>query len=529
MPELLRRNTYSSVPLFIGLALCFCFFILNIVRVGFTHFPGDLGDARFNNYILEHGYLFFSGRVSSYWDAGFMYPVKNVIVLSDNLLGTVPLYSVFRLVGFDREHSFQLWFVVLMLLNFACAYWFLRYLFNDAWAAAAGAFVFACSIALQCQITHAQTFPRFPIPMAFLMFFKFQESLRPRYFLYCLLWFVYQVYCGIYLGLLLLVPLLVLFLISVLLFWSRYKISLVNRKWLFLVLGSACFCGLLLLPLILPYLRVASDNYHFYKNVVISVPELSSRLFSRSGSYLWDFLSKVNYDHPSWWDDQLFAGGIALLSLLIAATLLVTGKYKVFFSAKKQAVFFRITIISGFICMAIFTRVGDLSLYKVLYKYMPGYASMRTLQRFINIELLFYATAVSFVFYMFRKTPVPVLPLFMLFMAALVFDNYLKTEYTNVVPIAEAQKRPIPVLQQYDASKNQTILSYEPLSVNDKIIYYHIDAMLAAQSLGVRTLNGYSATCPLAYEPYWQAPDQHSRQLWLNSWLLPADSVQVIR
>ena len=28
--------------------------------------PGDFGDARFNNYILEHGYKYLTGHVSSF-------------------------------------------------------------------------------------------------------------------------------------------------------------------------------------------------------------------------------------------------------------------------------------------------------------------------------------------------------------------------------------------------------------------------------------------------------------------------------
>jgi hypothetical protein len=34
--------------------------------------PGDLGDSRFNNYILEHFHQWSLGKVPSYWDAPFM-------------------------------------------------------------------------------------------------------------------------------------------------------------------------------------------------------------------------------------------------------------------------------------------------------------------------------------------------------------------------------------------------------------------------------------------------------------------------
>ena len=45
-------------PFFMGLIIVVMFFALPIVGFELSHFPGDLGDGRFNNYMLEHSYLF---------------------------------------------------------------------------------------------------------------------------------------------------------------------------------------------------------------------------------------------------------------------------------------------------------------------------------------------------------------------------------------------------------------------------------------------------------------------------------------
>ena len=77
------------LPLLLPLAmLCAGLYLvpLSIYGPDFSKVPGDLGDARFNNYILEHDYKYFTGKVDHYWDAPFMYPYKNVIAFSDNLL-----------------------------------------------------------------------------------------------------------------------------------------------------------------------------------------------------------------------------------------------------------------------------------------------------------------------------------------------------------------------------------------------------------------------------------------------------------
>ncbi|MBK9318841.1 MAG: hypothetical protein IPM91_08500 [Bacteroidetes bacterium] len=76
------------VLLFAGLLL----FPVSMMNRDFSRIPGDKGDARFNNYILEHGYKYAKGEVPDYWDAPFLYPHRNTIALSDNLLGTLPVY-----------------------------------------------------------------------------------------------------------------------------------------------------------------------------------------------------------------------------------------------------------------------------------------------------------------------------------------------------------------------------------------------------------------------------------------------------
>jgi hypothetical protein len=43
-------------------------FPLSLMQTDLSKIPGDLGDARFNNYVLEHGYKYLNGEVKSFWD-----------------------------------------------------------------------------------------------------------------------------------------------------------------------------------------------------------------------------------------------------------------------------------------------------------------------------------------------------------------------------------------------------------------------------------------------------------------------------
>jgi hypothetical protein len=169
------NNFINSIPVLVGLIAGLFLFTFNVTGFDFKFFPGDLGDGRFNLYLLEHAYKFFTGEISNFWDAPFMYPESNVISFSDNLLGSTPLYSLFRLLGFDVYLSYQLWFVTVSVLNYLTAYYFLKYVFKNNYAAVLGAFIFAFSLALQSQLTHSPTFPSFSIPLALLYSLKFSD------------------------------------------------------------------------------------------------------------------------------------------------------------------------------------------------------------------------------------------------------------------------------------------------------------------------------------------------------------------
>ena len=56
MSQLYRESIVNQFPFLLGLIIVFLFFALPIVGFDMSYFPGDLGDGRFNNYILEHAH-----------------------------------------------------------------------------------------------------------------------------------------------------------------------------------------------------------------------------------------------------------------------------------------------------------------------------------------------------------------------------------------------------------------------------------------------------------------------------------------
>src|SRR5260370_34258550 len=87
-----KSETLVAIVLFlVGISLFF--------RV--DQIPGGFDDARFNMYVLEHGYRWLTGLDKSFCPAPFFYPPRNVITYSDNHLGSFLCYSMFRTLVAD--------------------------------------------------------------------------------------------------------------------------------------------------------------------------------------------------------------------------------------------------------------------------------------------------------------------------------------------------------------------------------------------------------------------------------------------
>lgn len=181
-------------------ALGFINFPLRIVGESFEYIPGDGLDNRLNNYILEHGYRYLSGREISFWNAPAFYPSPGMVASSDAHLGMLPLYAFLRVIGLTPECAFQGWFVIPFALNYAASLWALRRLGAGYAGMAAGAFIFAFGLPIAGQFGHAQLLPRFLVPPAAVFGWEFLRSGRTISLFACCACVVYQIYISIYIG-----------------------------------------------------------------------------------------------------------------------------------------------------------------------------------------------------------------------------------------------------------------------------------------------------------------------------------------
>ena len=526
--KLKTSGLVHSWPFLLGLAAGLYILVFNTIGFDFAYFPGDFGDARFNNYILEHGHKFLTGQEPSFWNAPFMYPEAEVVTYSDNLIGTVPIYSIFRILGYDLETAFQFWFLILSVLNYACAYYFLRWTLKNRYAAVLGAFIFAFSLALQSQMTHAQVFPRFFIPLAMWMLLLFKNELKPRHLFAAILYLVLQFYSGIYLGFMLLVPFSLVFIF--ILIYRRKQILIELKKWKWtiqIVLGLVINATLLLLLMLPYYHRSKLVGKNSYDSISSSIPTIKSYFFSQPGSVLWDKLSYTGSSYPAYWDHQIFPGGMVILAVLFLCILISFYKrWKIVSEAFNSTVW--MLILSGGLTFLFFTRYQGFSFYKILYS-LPGFASMRSLTRIINVELLFFGIIIALVAkILLKKYAKYSIPIFIIMFSLIVVDNYFKEGSSYRAEKKIAQSRVNQLKTKMKGIPEGSLISYEPAVKEDFEIFYQLDAMLAAQALNLKSVNGYSGTSPIGFNEYWWGLDETSRAQWFNVKMFEPDTLFII-
>ncbi len=497
--------------------------------------PGDMGDSRFNNYILEHFHQWATGRVTDYWDAPFMYPYKNTIALSDNLLGTAPLYSAFRVAGFNRESAYQVWILSLFALNYGCCFLVLRAWSGRTVLAACGAYVFAFGIYNIGQMEHAQVFPKFMVPVALWLFWRTLLTARWWTFLLAVVATVYQFYCGIYMGFLLLY-LLACFLIAHLIVHRTRSFTAWSRhiKDYLPFFGSVLLGGALLLPLMRPYLEVANTlGTRTFPEVVNTIPRPSSYFFTHPGAVSWRDLSRHSqFAFEEWWSHFHFMGVLPWLAILSLPVLLLSKRIDP--EHKRPVLVVGITLLLSIIfCL----NVGGFTLYKLLF-HLPGFSALRAIDRVINVQaFLFVLMLVLVPVILFRKSWMHTM-LSALMPLAIVLDNQVDTgwlkSYDKYDSRTEVNQVARYILSQYD--QHHTAVAFTPLimartedSLHLLRINAQLDAMLAGQQLHIPVVNAVAHSYPGNFSKFFDMMDENTFREWCTFSNCSTKDIQPIR
>jgi hypothetical protein len=486
-------------------------FPLRLMGPTFRYLPGDAYDSRFNNYVLEHGYQVLLGRQPSFWDPPFFYPEPNVLAYSDSHLGTLPLYAVLRWAGCDRESAFQGWFLTLCALNYLAAAWALERLGLRGPAAAAGAYVFAFGMPGIAQTVHAQLLPRLGVPLAFAFAVGVLRGGGWRAWLGLGASVLWQFYAAIYTGYFL-VLVLAAFAVPYALLGRRGPARPAGwpgqwRRWFLqgsvtLALGVAA-----LLPLMRPYLEVARDHDPRQPEEILSMlPRPRSWVSPPRRALLWSRLHPQVRQLPNPGEHQLFLGALPVAGVLaaLAAVPLWAAHRRV--GRRRRLAGAAALAVAAVFLGTLYTE--SFCLYAPFIT-LPGVNAIRAVSR-IGLVVAFPA-AVAVAFWLAalarggrRGRPAVVWTVQVVLLALAVADQVVWQPSPCGLRKQDAQERArrlADAVQQQDPEA-RVFLNAQYNSADgrpdgsDAFAGQQLDAMMAAQLLGIPTLNGYSGWWP---------------------------------
>ena len=466
--------------------------------------PGDLGDARFNSYILEHFFRWLTGRDANFWSADFFYPFPLTIAFSDNLLGNAPIYALFRALGYGREDAFRFWYVGGFILNFAAGHYALTRLGYSHVAASLGAFLFTFGLPVSAQEGHAQLVYRFGVPLAILALENFRASRQVYQLAAIAFWTTWQFYCSIYIGYFLLLLLAAIIVSHVIcrrngpLRAIRSSMVAASSTWSgassrakLVLLLTIVFMSGLMAALIKPYLE-ASHLYGFHRQwseIAYMLPRPKSYLLA-STSRLWPSKGPWFDTLPMRHEHTMFIGVAPVLAVVVAAALRLARR------AKLDALFAPVSV-AILLVVLLTLHVGHSSAYYVLM-WLPGVDAIRGVTRIITVLLfpcgMLLASSTDSI--AAASIPTWARSLIVAFIGILIV---LESSYIQHLSQTKQdwQVRMPPLTAELPKDlPNAPILLLAPRQDDPAPWARELDAMLFAQDRGWRTLNGYSGNSP---------------------------------
>ena len=471
---------------------------------------GDLGDSRFNMYVLEHGYRWLTGLDKSFWSAPFFYPAANVIAYSDNHLGSLLFYSAFRLLGQGRETAFQLWAVTIFTLNYFVTWIVLRKQKFHPVGAIAATYIFTFPLVMAAQNTHIQLAPRFMVPVAFWMALRFVEEGEGKYLRRLLLACAYQIYLGIYIGYFLILS-IGSFFVFLLLFRKRWNSvrdffqsrgpRATFRRGVDYTISYFCFL-LVLLPLAMPYYQTQLEmGRRSWDDITPMLPRWQSYVHAPT-SFLWGSMLHLGESLPAANEHALFLGVLPCAAILIFAYVCWAERL----NAQEVSIGFAMICAFLFLTVVTFYSSG-FSLYWYLWKFLPGAGGIRAVTRCMLVGIyplaFVFGTLLSFLLKNRIRTGRGWSNQFvgLAILALAVADQVGRVGSVSKREcerrIAEMQAA-ILRIQNHDDRRKVLWVSErngEPYFIKQ------LDAMLAGQDLGLSVINGFSGLPPSGYPP----------------------------
>jgi hypothetical protein len=505
-----------------------------IVFSGFAKMPGDLGDGRFNNLVLEHVYRSWKG-IYPLWSPGQFYPVQGTLTFSDNHLGTAFIYALFRLVGCDIENAFQAWILVICALNALSFYLLLRELNVSPWLCVPCVFFGTSSCALIIQFGHPQILPFFPFILTLFFLLRAWGRRDLTYVVPAIIFYTYQHFCYVYDGyfstwIILLLVLVWAMLNASSLSW-RQALGRPQRRQLTLI---ALTCALSVVALSWLYYSYYSfsrtGSPRSLSDVVRNFPRWSSWFSASPFSLLYhsqNFLppsSEINLV-----ENFLFPGWIIWILGLASVPFLWVTRTHCRTDPTWQIV---ACILFAWLVVLLGVTIWSVacgSPYLFLCRMVPAIRAFRCVSRIAILLGLLQAILAALLLQAFSCSTIRPLRLVALLIAGVLpLDTFSVGEVSCSRQIA--RDRAIAVLHEWRKVQTSKPLLFVPNPTNQDAYAINLDAWSAALRCDGRTINGYSGNQPLlpGFAAFLDEPTPAKGRALLKNLKLPESSVAVV-
>jgi hypothetical protein len=292
-----------------------------------------------------------------------------------------------------------------------------------------------------------------------------------------------------------------------------------NYKKLALISVAAI---ILFLPLIVPYIQISHvTGMRKFDELISTIPKPQSYFFTHIGATTWKgILSEHSkYAFNDWWFHFMFVGAIPWIGILTAIFIII--KKPIHTDIKVLKTLF----VSLFLCVLFTTNFYGFTLYKLIHS-IPGFSSMRSIDRFINIQsflfiLVFVAASaeiarknksIGFLFYL-----LPFISIYENKMEKLELKRFEKIQSQNEI---QSVKNTLNLMYDKRAEAVAFMVTNNDLtkpSYHDKLIKDHLSIMIAAQDLNVKLVNAYTGHYPEHYMNYFDLMNEETLMEWLNA------------
>lgn len=486
--------------------------------------PGDLGDSRFNQLVLEHGYRSLIGGSYDWSSPAQFFPAEDTLGWSDTHVGTLPIYLAPRLLGLGSERSMQIWFLALAALNLLSAW----KLFKEAgvagrWTAPLAVAAFAGSPWVWLTGTHAQMLPVFPGLWMGIFLIRYARTREKEQLLLAAGAGLGQFAAGPYLAFF--IGSITLGLIAALGVLGRSTSKSSTSKEttpapsysVRILAGLGAALGLVNLWV---YTHTLQSGFERSMQDVINLTPYWSSWFSAPPAHAW-WPTGWPGGSPEHSEHVLFGGFLPWVLGLLSMVVAWPHRHSEFRAR------LAIACAATAVAVVLFTVrwTGEVSIWIWLCELVEPLRGFRAIGR-IHIlvhSLLVLSFALSLGLGWWRRLPRLVAP-------AAIILLLLETgaSYQPSFQITDAQARREAVLTAWEQSGDRPILAYAPGFTNQPDTYIQLDAWAAALASDRHTLNGYSGGAPISHLQFIWNPirDQAESLMYLHK--IPATDVSIV-